>query len=175
MSTHWGDWSWDSSVCPRWPEALEHARGDALPSHHADHPDAADATDGWLRRGGAAPGSLPLEHHLLSLGAVRDGLLDHPVALWGRHATSVPRLVSQHFYRPTDFLSDPRLTSCMCSAMRQPPTFLSLEMKRKVLVWEGHLVSTCWKPRSLSTTSLISSTWGTNSYLRKVCPRQMCL
>lgn len=55
------------------------------------------------------------------------------------------------------------LTSCMCSAIRHPPTFLSLEMKRKVLVLEGHLVSTCWKPRSLSTTSLISSTWGTNS------------
>lgn len=46
----------------------------------------------------------------------------------------------------------------MCSAMRQPLTFLSFEMKRKVLVLEGHFVSTCWKPRSLSTTSLISST-----------------
>lgn len=56
-----------------------------------------------------------------------------------------------------------RLTSWMCSAIRQPLTFLSFEMKRKVLVLEGHFVSTCWKPRSLSTTSLISSTFGEQS------------
>lgn len=53
-------------------------------------------------------------------------------------------------------------TSWMCSAMRHPATFLSMVMKRKVLVWEGHFVSTCWKPRSLSTISLISSTWETS-------------
>lgn len=63
-----------------------------------------------------------------------------------------------------EVFSQKSLTSCMCSAIRHPPTFLSLEMKRKVLVWEGHLDSTCWKPRSLSTISLISSTWETNSY-----------
>lgn len=60
------------------------------------------------------------------------------------------------------------LTSCMCSAMRHPLTFLSLEMKRKVLVLEGHLVSTCWKPRSLSTTSLISSTWRNRQKTSKI-------
>lgn len=49
------------------PEAVEHARGDALASHHADHPDAADAADGRLWRCGAAPSSLTFEHQLLSL------------------------------------------------------------------------------------------------------------
>lgn len=72
----------------RSPEALEHARGDALASHHADHPDAADAADGRLRRGGAAPGPLPLKHHLLSLRALGRWLLDHPVTLEGIHMLS---------------------------------------------------------------------------------------
>lgn len=77
--------------------------------------------------------------------------------------------ISQEFHL-SQFLHDDHsqmcssssLTSCMCSAMRHPATFLSLEIKRKVLVFEGHLVSTCWKPRSLSTISRISSTWGTD-------------
>lgn len=49
------------------PEALDHTRGDAQASHHADHPDATDAADGWFWCRGAAPSSLSLEHHLLPL------------------------------------------------------------------------------------------------------------
>lgn len=64
------------------PETLDHARGDALPSHQTEDPDAADATEGWLRVGGAAPGTLTLKHHLLSFRALWHRLLYHPVALW---------------------------------------------------------------------------------------------
>lgn len=63
------------------PETLDHARGDALAPQHAEHPNAADATQSGLCGGGAAPGSLALEHHLLPLRALRTGLLDHPVTL----------------------------------------------------------------------------------------------
>lgn len=72
----------------RSPEALQHARGDALASHHTDYPDAADAADGRLWRGGAAPGPLPLKHHLLSLRALGRWLLDHPVTLERVHTLS---------------------------------------------------------------------------------------
>lgn len=172
FSLIWGDKTSNlGALRTHWPQALEHARGDALASHHADDPDAADATDGWLRRRGATPSSLTFKHQLLSLWTFRHGLLDHPVPLWAFTSLSILMQIRfilhiKHTSEGTYFLTDTglqSLTSCMCSAMRHPPTFLSLEMKRKVLVLEGHLVSTCWKPRSLSTTSLISSTWETDS------------
>lgn len=50
------------------------------------------------------------------------------------------------------------LTHWICSAIKQPTTFLSLEIKRSVLVLEQHISGACWKPKSLSTISLISST-----------------
>lgn len=163
-STQGGCWWWCCCCCL--PEAFQHAWGDALASHHAHHPDAADAADGRLRRGGAAPGPLPLKHHLLPLRALRHRLLNHPVTL-ERVRTSVMWVRKwKHICDGNTWVSSSRktggvwcLTSWMCSAIRQPPTFLSLEIKRNVLVLEGHFVSTCWKPRSLSTTSLISSTW----------------
>ena len=70
------------AVRKHWPEALEHAWGNALASHHTDHPDAADATDGRLRHCGAAPGSLTFKHHLLSLRALWYRFLNHSVPLW---------------------------------------------------------------------------------------------
>lgn len=78
----WGDQTSNLGALKKhWPEALEHAWGDALASHHADDPDAADATDGRLRRCGATPSSLTLKHQLLSFWTLRDGLLNHPVPL----------------------------------------------------------------------------------------------
>lgn len=63
------------------PEALDHAWGDASPSHHAEHPNATDATERRLRYGRAAPGSLTLVHDLLSFWTFWNGLLDNPVSL----------------------------------------------------------------------------------------------
>lgn len=81
---------------PYWPEALEHARSDALTSHHADHPDATDAADGRLWRCGAAPSSLTFKHQLLSLRTLWHGLFNHPVPLWACTILSKRHRINGH-------------------------------------------------------------------------------